>query len=213
MSRFGIIPASVFDHGLTPQEIALLALLSTYADRNGWCFPKYQTIADGLSRSKAWVSENMSNLESAGFLKVSKSKRGVLRYKLLYDTVQPSEQGVQPAERHLNSTNEHTINKRKKQKTDIPEGFCLTDDMSSWANKHNPKINPEEFTQTFILKVQAGGYQYVNWVSAWKTWFKNERNGNVTSRKNKAPNANETVSRFFKVARSINSNDGENRTG
>ncbi len=202
MSRFGIIPASVFDQALSPQDIALLALLSTYADKAGWCFPSYTTIGSKLERSKAWVSEHIGSLEAAGFLEISRPKRGKMKFRILYDSVQPSEQGVQPAERHLNSTINNNSTKAKKIKTTMPDDFTVTPEMIIWATKNRPDVNTETFTASFKLKTSAGEYKYIDWQKAWRTWLANERTpSNVSAfARKQAPDPTATVERFLSVA-------------
>lgn len=174
MSRFGIIPATIFDAGLTPQDIALIALLSTYADKTGYCWPSYETLAEKLNRSKGWVSQRINILEAEGFLKIS--KRGPQKYgfKILYDTqtVQPAEQTVQPAEQNNTKNNKKY---RYKISRTIPDNFHPTPEMLDYLRTNRPDLNPETFTRDFIIRCQAKGYLYKWWDMAWQNWVNNEK--------------------------------------
>jgi len=181
--RFGIIPATVFNAGLTPQDIALLALLSTYADNTGYCWPSYKTLAEKLNRSQGWVSQRVNILKDEGFLVIS--KRGAQKYgfKLLYDqsvtvqpaeldieTVQPAEVTVQPAEQNKTIN----IQYRYTKKVQLPDGFKPTAEMLEYLANKRPDINISKFTENFILSCQAKGYLYKNWTMAWKKWVLSE---------------------------------------
>jgi predicted transcriptional regulator len=178
MSRFGIIPAVVFDADLTPQDIALLALLSTYANKEGYCYPSYETIADKLNRSKAWVSQRVSKLEAEGFLKISMRKGQKYGFTLVYDcvqpakhSVQPSEQTVQPAEQNNTNNNKYTYRKARQ----IPDDFEPTLQMLAYLAKKRPDLDPKQFTENFIFSCKAKGYLYKNWLMAWQKWVINTK--------------------------------------
>jgi hypothetical protein len=99
-TRFGIIPASLFEHDLGPAEIALIALLSTYADKDGWCWPTQTTLATKLGRSRAWVISCIKKLELAKILQKSAKSHGMYKYRIVYDTnvaCQPTNTSRQPA--------------------------------------------------------------------------------------------------------------------
>ena len=173
--RFGIIPATIFDADLTPQDIALLCLLSTYADKTGYCWPSYETLADKLNRSKGWVSQRMSVLEAEGFIIISKRGKQKYGFKILYDqeqTVQPAKQTVQPAK--PNNTNNNKKYRYRVSRT-IPENFSPTPEMLEYLRTARPDINPEDFTRDFITRCQAKGYLYKWWDMAWQNWVNNEK--------------------------------------
>tara|TARA_R110000823_G_scaffold214410_1_gene344262 strand:+ start:27 stop:671 length:645 start_codon:yes stop_codon:yes gene_type:complete len=202
-SRFGIIPASIFDADLTPQDIALLALLSTYADKSGYSWPSYETIAAKLNRSKGWVSSRITRLESEGYLRISKRKGQKYGFTIIYDhvqpaehTVQPSEQSVQPAE--PNSTSNNTNNKiyRSKKASVIPEDFKPTEDMLEYIKSNRPDLDPKVFTKKFITSCKAKGYLYKRWDMAWQNWVDGEASPNAKQQK---PNL-ENIHDGFKAA-------------
>jgi len=187
MTRFGIIPATIFDADLTPQDVALLALLSTYADKTGYCWPSYDTLADKLNRSKAWVSQRMQVLEVEGFIKISKRAGNKYGFMILYDqeSVQPAEQSVQPAEpNNTNNNNKYRYAKSRQ----IPDDFRPTNEMLKYLKETRPDLNPSVFTRNFITRCKAKGYIYKRWDMAWQNWVNNEAQPHgktYGSRKNK----------------------------
>jgi predicted transcriptional regulator len=172
MTRFGIIPATIFDAGLNPQDIALVALLSTYADKTGYCWPSMETMAKKLNRSEGWVSRRMSVLESLGFVEISKRKGRKLGFRILYDgQLAPTQVELAPAQ----------VNKTKNKKyryavsQQIPDDFKPTEEMLEYLRKNRPDLDPYIFTRDFITRCQAKGYLYKRWDMAWQNWVNNEK--------------------------------------
>ncbi len=209
MSRFGIIPATIFDADLTPQDIALLALLSTYADKSGYCWPSYDTIADKLNRSKGWVSQRIQILQSEGFLAISKRGKQKYGFKILYDTVQPSEQTVQPTEPNNTINNKQYIYSQLRQ---IPNNFQPTDEMLVYLSTKRPDINPQKFTENFITSCQAKGYKYKNFPMAWKKWVNSAPEAKQNDKK-RSPNLSEIKDTFAAAARLAESSSSRNDSG
>lgn len=90
--RFGIVPATaVTDPQLGAVTFRVLAVLSTFADREGWCWPKQQSIGDrmgGMSRQA--VARHLRDLEGLGYIESSHRYREdggetSKLYRLLYD--------------------------------------------------------------------------------------------------------------------------------
>ena len=172
MTRFGVIPATVFDADLTPQDIALLVLLSTYADKTGYCWPSYDTLAEKLNRSKGWVSQRMQVLEVEGFVQISKRAGNKYGFRVLYDSVQPAEQDVQPAKpNNTNNNNKYRFSRSQQ----IPEDFEPTPEMLQYLKESRPDLDPVVFTRDFITRCKAKGYIYKRWDMAWQNWVNNEK--------------------------------------
>jgi hypothetical protein len=75
---WGIVRASWVDHPeVGPDELAMLALLSLYANRDGSCWPSQSTLADRLKRSRSWVIRVLNRLEKLGL--VARSQRQATR--------------------------------------------------------------------------------------------------------------------------------------
>jgi hypothetical protein len=51
-------------------EIAVLAVLSTYADRNGWCGVGQTTLGGRLKRSRSWTNKVLQRLDDAGVIRI-----------------------------------------------------------------------------------------------------------------------------------------------
>ena len=75
---WGIVRASWVDHPeVGPDELAMLALLSLYANRDGSCWPSQSTLADRLKRSRSWVIRVLNRLEDLGL--VARTQRQAAR--------------------------------------------------------------------------------------------------------------------------------------
>jgi hypothetical protein len=75
---WGIVRASWVDHPeVGPDELAMLALLSLYANRDGSCWPSQSTLADRLKRSRSWVIRVLNRLERLDL--VARSQRQAAR--------------------------------------------------------------------------------------------------------------------------------------
>lgn len=69
--RWGKIPAHWLDHPeIDADAVAVLAALSTFADRSGRCWPSQTTLAGKLKRSRSWVSKVIARLATTGVLEV-----------------------------------------------------------------------------------------------------------------------------------------------
>lgn len=69
--RWGKIPAHWLDHpDIDADAVAVLAALSTFADRSGRCWPSQTTLAGKLKRSRSWVSKVIARLAATGVLEV-----------------------------------------------------------------------------------------------------------------------------------------------
>jgi hypothetical protein len=86
--RYGIVHASWAMHPeLGADEIAVLAILSTYADRRGWCGVGQQTLANRLLRSRSWVNRVIQRLAALKIVSIEhlRGERGRIagcRYQL-----------------------------------------------------------------------------------------------------------------------------------
>ena len=67
--RFGMIPAALTDcEAVGLDEIGVLAVMSTYADRDGHCRVSQSTLAHILKRSRPWVIKTINTLEGLGLV-------------------------------------------------------------------------------------------------------------------------------------------------
>jgi hypothetical protein len=72
-----------------------------------------------------------------------------------------------------------------KKKVPIPENFKLTEKMIDYAKRKgfSDFIDLDAFTQKFIIKNKAKGYQYQDWYSAWQDWLTREVEPRIEERK------------------------------
>src|SRR5688572_22588220 len=90
--RFGMVPAALTDcEAVGLDEIGVLAVMSTYADRDGHCRVSQSTLARILKRSRPWVIKTINTLEGLGLVEraqVFDQRTGARRacaYRLRFD--------------------------------------------------------------------------------------------------------------------------------
>lgn len=89
--RYSIAPAAAMkDARLSLVGKALLALLGTYTDKNGWCHPKQGDLATSLGVSREYVSRTLRTLIQLGYVETrsfTASRRGrvALEYRVRTD--------------------------------------------------------------------------------------------------------------------------------
>lgn len=99
--RYSITPAAAMkDTRLSLVAKALIGLLGTYTDKNGWCHPKQADLARSLRVSREYVSRTLRTLIQLGYVETrsfTASRRGrvALEYRVRTDL---SDEIVQAAE-------------------------------------------------------------------------------------------------------------------
>jgi hypothetical protein len=74
--RFSIIPARIVDdRRLDARAVVVLALLGTYTDRNGWCFPSQATLAERMGVSRQAIAQQINVLVKYGYIEKKNRKR------------------------------------------------------------------------------------------------------------------------------------------
>jgi hypothetical protein len=63
--------------------------------------------------------------------------------------------------------------KRRKQKTPLPDDFCISDRVRVWGQK-NGIFNLDRHLEDFISKCRAKDYQYVDWDEAFMNAVRND---------------------------------------
>lgn len=78
----------------------------------------------------------------------------------------------------------NTKNSRAKRNSKIPDDFCITPEMQSWANTKNFTFDLNAETENFILYWQGAGTTKANWPATWQVWMNRtqERIGNQAHR-------------------------------
>ena len=75
-SEFGIVPTgAILDPEVSRNDFWLLALLSTYADKDGYCWPGLGSLAEQSHMTKPGVSKALHRLETAGWLRIIQRHR------------------------------------------------------------------------------------------------------------------------------------------
>ena len=83
-----------------------------------------------------------------------------------------TETGTPNKERHDSDTTERNIRRSKSlttrtKKTPIPDNFCITEKIRTWAEK-NGHTNLEERLEHFVGQAKAKGYTYADWNQAFQ---------------------------------------------
>jgi len=74
--RFAITPArAVEDQRLSHPAYRVLACLGTYADKDGWCFPKASTIGERIGMARSTVAGHITDLVRLGYVELHRQKR------------------------------------------------------------------------------------------------------------------------------------------
>lgn len=89
--RFVILPSAlVSDRRIGDAGFRVLAALSTYADRDGWCWPSQTTLAADVSTSRRAVRRQLDLLEQTGYIEGRRrvhddGSESSKMFRLLYD--------------------------------------------------------------------------------------------------------------------------------
>ena len=71
------VPASALDDDrLQPAAFKVLCALSTYGDRDGWCWPSMGKVARRLGTTRQAVHRQVGVLADAGYVQITPRKRG-----------------------------------------------------------------------------------------------------------------------------------------
>jgi hypothetical protein len=173
-TRFGIIPASLFEHDLGPAEIALIALLSTYADKDGWCWPTQTTLATKLGRSRAWVISCIKKLELAKILQKSAKSHGMYKYRIVYDTntsCQPANTSRQPADTEQDQElKEAPPSPPKARKATINPDWEPTSDIHKYLKVRYPKLDIDAEAEKMVNWAIDQNKTGVDWNRRFQNW-------------------------------------------
>lgn len=178
--RFGIVPATLFEGDLGPDAIALYACLTTYASKNGICWPSQAELSQCLNRSQAWVSSAISQLEKNAYVRVERVKGRSSRYHLTHqnadNTHQPTDVTDQPAD--TEQYQEHSI-KNKKAAHRLPDDFeCDQKTWNDLQNTYGIEFDIQDQFKAFCDYWWASGSKTskkVNWNAAFRSWIRNAR--------------------------------------
>jgi len=75
VGRFSIIPSrAVLDTELPRPALLLLNALGIYSDKDGWCWPSQETLAELTEHSQQWVSKYILVLEKRNYVNVTRER-------------------------------------------------------------------------------------------------------------------------------------------
>ncbi len=191
--RWGKIPARWFDHpDVDADGIAVLAALSTFADRQGRCWPSQATLAGRLKRSRSWVSKMIARLAAAGLLEVRdrwSGNGGRLSsvYVLAMDAADGSREEAArnspvtaadtPCDtgRQEHRNPEQNPDSRSGQAGEalrsVPDDWRPDAADLAWAQANVAGIDPHRHAEGFVLRCRAHGYRYRDVAAAWRAWL------------------------------------------
>lgn len=187
MSRFAIIPARAFDDARMDSHLRdVLALLSTYADREGWCWPGQETLGNRLGLSRTTVNGYIRRLQQLGYLEARRRQAGCL-YRLLYDLdVGGADTRCRPDQHQMsagptqNSPNEQIGDPDEDARARgmrLPEDWGPDQDLITWATRKFPAVDlareTERFRRYWSGKTGAGAIKrgLKGWSLAWQNWI------------------------------------------
>jgi hypothetical protein len=129
--QIGFMRAVWRDHSdLDANMIDVLAVMATYADQDGTCWPAQGTLATKLKRSRPWVNAVLAKLESLGIL--TKERRHhrnggerSCRYRLarhdgVFDRAKGLTEGVSPGPTTTTKAITDNISTDKNPPEDVP---------------------------------------------------------------------------------------------
>lgn len=218
--RFGIVPSAWLDRSdVGMAEIAVLTALSTFADKDGYCFPSQRRIADQLGKSQPWVSKILGDLVDRGLIR--RRQRNASRsyeYFLLYDNHQPADTHYQPADiddqpADTNSTNNKTNNNspvRGRSRSLITSEFTPLDTDIERALKAHAILTSEiitDETAKFVDYWLSKGELKADWNAAYRNWLRNaakfatrDNTLAITTRRKNSQSADERRNRITDAA-------------
>jgi hypothetical protein len=191
--RFGIVPASIFEGELNPDAIALYACLTTYASKNGICWPSQAELSQCLNRSQAWVSAAISQLEKNAYIRVERVKGSSSRYYLTHQHTDNTDQPADMTHQYADTEQyQEQLNNKKKAAHRLPDDFqCDEKTWNALTTEYGIEFDIEEQLKAFCDYWWASGSKTskkVNWNAAFRSWMRNARRFKDDNRQQRSPN-------------------------
>ena len=110
-SKFGVVPTlAILDKSITHAELRVLALLCSYADKNGECFPSQSKMAECLGIARENVNRHIQSLHKKGWVRsVQRFRDDGSKRSKMYQIVSDHHMACD-TEHHMGSDTEHHIN-------------------------------------------------------------------------------------------------------
>lgn len=191
--RWGRVPSWWLDHpAVDADALAVLTALSSFANRQGRCWPSQTTLAAKLKRGRAWVNRIIARLEDAGLLTSRDrwSENGG-RLSCLYELTltPPADTAAAPvcvphppvaprrppcaAERHEQPESEHNPDSpQARAPAQTPdEDWTPNAADRQWAQNLHGDVDLDRHIAAFRLRCRAHGYRYRDIGAAWRAWL------------------------------------------
>lgn len=188
-TRFGVVLARIAtDTGIPHAAFRLYAVLATYADLDGLCWPSVTTLATALGVSERAVQQHMAVLVEQGLVtRENRSAEGLTTITRLTDLhhearLHPVKHGYTPPvkepytspgeaqHRPEHTTSEQTKRTRGRRAVGFPTALAFDEALAAWTTSNCPDIDgPREFDK-FRDHHLAKGSTFVDWRRAFYTW-------------------------------------------
>jgi len=157
-----IIPSRIFHlEGIEPYDVAVLAALAAYANKEGYCFPHQSTIAALLKRHRTCISRCLVKLERLGVLS-SRDRGGRGKtYKIFYDHLHHSPGVIPSHTTGADATNQVCVRHTQKDK----------DKDDSQLNATASGVTEYDFEEKFGVRL-APAAQGLNLERVFSIFFK-----------------------------------------
>ena len=194
MSRFSVVPSRVIeDERFSMTHLRVLMALCTHTDKNGWCFPSRNTMAERVKVSAARISQVTKDLCEWGYLEVTARSRNdgsqtSNGYRVLFDLGDPEHMqgvstayggvnpmeltgGVNPSLTPLTSQVNDPLKKtRGARGTQLPAGFSANQTHRQMAVELG--LDLERELEAFTDFHQSRGSVFKDWDAALRTWLR-----------------------------------------
>lgn len=180
--RMSIIPArAVDDNRLEPAALLVLVALGTYGDRDGYCWPSQQVIADRIGVSRQAVGRQITILHNLGYIEIKRlwnkeTQKTHNAYKILFDNELPTQakerherqpQAKKPAEQQEPTTTEPKTDATSNVatvgtdatwngKTDATSGCCTNDPLTTQLINKGQGMEADEYRKRIEAALWKG---------------------------------------------------------
>ena len=198
MTRFSVVPSRVVeDERFSMTHLRVLLALCTHTDKNGWCFPSRNTMADRVKVSSARISQVTKDLCEWGYIEVTARSRSdgsqtSNGYRVMFDVGQPEDLdgvsvayggvnpieltgGVNPSLTPLTSQVNDSSKKTRgsARGSQLPDGFKANPTHEQMATELQLDLQRE--VVAFIDFHTSKGSVFKDWDAALRTWLRKAR--------------------------------------
>ena len=187
-------------------ELGLLLIVSSLTAENGYCYASNSYFSKLFEINEVSVSRKLKKLIKKGYISISYEKRGaevikreIRLTKMLTDGLQKDQSTINKNVKENNTSNNNIYINQKSNKKDQKFSFNLSQktqyenlsqEYKDQLQKEIESLNGNLSYDDFILSLEAKGYQYKNFLSAYKQWNKNAKPTQQKQTQNRSQNAN-----------------------